>query len=660
MNDELTDIYREFYIMFNKKECTNNKISLYLTGEEISNNNILCSGILNFTLVKKIEEKILLKKNIFKNDTEIAGKELNWIVDSKINITSNNSSESYSIQNTTNVKTIEGSQLTNDDLFLAVFGVPTNNSCSLTTNNNDKIDITRICRMKGFLKSNTIVLASYIFKQDLKVIPSETPIITFNATSFSHPNTVRWIETTDTMDKEFQLRPITNVKGLNKSGEILAEKLNNLGTTDSLNNFIKPNLVVSLCKGKESDFWTGNYSFTWNDPFQFCHIETFNVNYTAETDFEYELPVTDVENYINTKITTAKLKWSFAGSNEEGIDSFTVNFINNFFETSNNDPVIKFKTTSNFNINTLRWEESTDTMDRIFQLRPITDIEGLNLNGNKVANKLNNLKSKPYVLVSLQKGKDSDFWNGNYGWVFDDATQFSNIQVFNVNYLPATNKPFEYEMPLVDVNNIIMEKSSTAKIEWNFVGVGSAGQDTVKTTFVNNNYDTNYDLIQLNNNKRFHLGDEDPIISFEAPSFSNPNSKTWNENTTFMDKIFQLRPITNIKGVNEEGIKLARKLNSMVLKPNIVINLIKGKESELWCGNYSFIFDDATQFCNIEIFNINYTAQTNFEYKLPVTDVNNLINDKITTAFLKWNFSSLGESTIDTFEVRFVKNKYEV
>ena len=234
------------------------------------------------------------------------------------------------------------------------------------------------------------------------------------------------------------------------------------------------------------------------------------------------------------------------------------------------------------------------------------------------------------------------------------------IFLFNVNYLPATNKPFEYEMPLVDVNNIIMEKSSTAKIEWNFVGVGSTGQDTVKTTFVNNNYDTNYDLIQLNNNKRFHLGDEDPIISFEAPSFSNPNSKTWNENTTFMDKIFQLRPITNIKGVNEEGVKLARKLNSMVLKPNIVINLIKGKESELWCGNYSFIFDDATQFCNIEIFNINYTAETNFEYKLPVTDVNNLINDKITTAFLKWNFSSSGESTIDTFEVRFVKNKYEV
>ena len=628
--NKLTDIYREFNINIKNVDKKDNKIILNFTGNH-NNHNALCSGVLNFTLIQ----------NQMDNKSTMVGKKRDWVVDSNVSITLPNNVESYSVKHTMYVKTNDGTLLTNNDLFLAVFGTPTNNACNSTNKNKDNYDVLKICRMKSFLNLDKLVLAAYIFKQSVPTTKNQIPIINFKSTSFSNPNTIRWVESTESMDSEFQLRPITDIVGENKAGKELAKKLNSLKTN--------PHIIVRLTKGKTSNFWTGNYTWNFDDKMQFSNIETFNVNYSSEVDFEYNMNATDMDNLINNKITNAKVQWSFASSGEKGIDNLRVSFLNNVFETSEiyEEPIISFNSSSNYSNKTITWEESIDNLDKRFQLRPITNIKGHNESGKIIAQKLNNLSLSPYVCVNLEKGKESDFWSGNYCWMFDDATQFSNIQSFNVNYTSSSNKPYEYEIPVVDVNNIFSNTLSTAKIEWSFVGVGEEGSDSMKVTFSKNSF------------KKLMENEKEPIISFESPSFSHPDTINFNENTEKLDKIFQLRAIKNIKGVNDSGKRLAKKLNDIKLQPYIVINLVKGKESEVWNGNYSFTFDDATQFCNIEVFNINYSSEIDFEYELPVTDVHRLISHDVTTANLKWSFASSGEIAYDKLQVRFSTNKFE-
>ena len=303
-NNHIQDMYFEFKIKLDKIITENNNFYLNFTGH--NNNNISCAGTLYFY---KLNEPILL------------GEKVNWTVQSNINITSSSYTEGYSITNTAHVITMGGTNYSEKDLFLEVFRETSKNATFVSELEDENRDVMSNSVMKSY--SNLIdelYLAVYIYPLGLE---KNDPIISFNAPSFSNPDTVTYPEDNVNTTRSVQTRQISNIKGLNEEGKIVAEKLNALKET--------PKLIVDIVTGKGSDFYIGNYSWYFSDTEQFSNIESFDANFGAST-YEYNMLCTDFNNIFGEGAHTAELLWTFPGAGEVGIDTFKVRFAKNAFK----------------------------------------------------------------------------------------------------------------------------------------------------------------------------------------------------------------------------------------------------------------------------------------------------------------------------------------
>lgn len=146
---------------------------------------------------------------------------------------------------------------------------------------------------------------------------------------------------------------------------------------------------------------------------------------------------------------------------------------------------------------------------------------------------------------------------------------------------------------------------------------------------------------------------EFPVITFNAPSFSNPEVQSYPEDFKNTVRDTQTRAISNIVGLNESGKLVAEKLNALKETPKLIVDIVTGKGSDFYIGNYSWYFSDTEQFSNIESFDANFGAAT-YEYNMLCTDNRNIFGEGITGAEVVWTFPGAGEPGLDTFKVRFL------
>jgi len=146
---------------------------------------------------------------------------------------------------------------------------------------------------------------------------------------------------------------------------------------------------------------------------------------------------------------------------------------------------------------------------------------------------------------------------------------------------------------------------------------------------------------------------EKPIITFRAPSFSNPEVQSYPEDNVNTIRDTQTRAISNIEGLNESGKLVAEKLNALKETPKLIVDIVTGKGSDVYIGHYSWYFSDTEQFSNIESFDANFGAST-YKYNMLCTDNRNIFGEGITGAEVVWTFPGAGEPGLDTFKVTFI------
>lgn len=279
---------------------SDDEIKLDFTGK--TNGDVVsCVGKMIFN---KVNENFIDKNNN------------SWIVDTSINISSEFYTEGCYIKNTSHVNTQKGVLVQPKDLFLTVFKEASKNANLVSDiRENNKLVVSNSA-LKGYNNLiNELILAVYIYPIDnIK----EKPIITFNAPSSSNPEVQSYPEDFMNTRRDTQIRAISNIKGLNESGKLVAEKLNALKET--------PKLIVDIVTGKGSNFYIGNYSWYFSDTEQFSIIKSFDANFGAAT-YEYNMLCTDNRNIFGKGITVAEVVWTFPGAGEPGLDTFKVTFI---------------------------------------------------------------------------------------------------------------------------------------------------------------------------------------------------------------------------------------------------------------------------------------------------------------------------------------------
>ena len=304
MPHEIQDKYFVFKIKLDKIITENNNFSLTFIGN--SSDSDSCAGYMQFY---KLNEPIS------------EGGEINSTVQSNINITSSLDTEASSITNTVHVITLDGVNYTEKDLFLEVFKITSKNANFVSELKDENKDVLSNSIMKGYSDLiDQLILAVYVYPQGDK---RNDPIITFNAPSFSNPDVVTYPVDTVNTTRSVQTRQISNIKGVNEEGKIVAEKLNALKENAKL--------IVDIVTGKGSDFYIGNYSWYFSDTEQFSNIESFDANFGAST-YEYNMLCTDNRNIFGEGAHTAELLWTFPGAGEVGLDTFEVRFAKNAFK----------------------------------------------------------------------------------------------------------------------------------------------------------------------------------------------------------------------------------------------------------------------------------------------------------------------------------------
>ena len=300
----IQDKYFEFKIILNKIITENNNFFLTFIGN--NNDNISCAGYMQFYKL---------------NDPISEGGEINWTVQSNINITSSLDTEGCSITNTVHVITLDGVNYNEKDLFLEVFKITSKNANFVSDLKDKNKDVVSNSIMKGY--SNLIdelTLAVYVYPEGDE---RNDPIITFNAPSFSNPDVVTYPVDTINTTRSVQTRQISNIKGVNEEGKIVAEKLNALKEN--------PKIIIDIVTGKGSDLYIGNYSWFFSDTEQFSYTVSFDANFGASTN-EYNMLCTDSRNIFGEGAHTAELLWTFPAEVDVGLDTFEVRFAKNAFK----------------------------------------------------------------------------------------------------------------------------------------------------------------------------------------------------------------------------------------------------------------------------------------------------------------------------------------